>query len=37
MNSSYESEFNKTNFFMKDMITEIDTKSINTNLLIYYQ
>ena len=32
MNSSYESEFNKTNFFMKDMITEIDTKSITTNL-----
>ena len=32
MNSSYESEFNKTNFGMKDMITEIDTKSINTNL-----
>ena len=32
MNSSYESEFNKTNFVMKDMITEIDTKSINTNL-----
>ena len=32
MNSSYESEFNKTNFFVKDMITEIDTKSITTNL-----
>ena len=32
MNSSYESEFNKTNFVMKDMITEIDTKSITTNL-----
>ena len=32
MNSSYESEFNKKNFGMKDMITEIDTKSINTNL-----
>ena len=32
MNSSYESDFNKTNFGMKDIITEMDTKSINTNL-----
>ena len=32
MNSSYESEINKTNFGMKDIMTEIDNKSINTNL-----
>ena len=32
MNSSYETEFNKTNIFMKDIITETDNKSINTNL-----
>ena len=32
MNSSYESEFNKTNFLIKDIITDIDNKSINTNL-----
>lgn len=32
MNSSYELEFNKTNFVIKDTVTEIDNKSINTNL-----
>ena len=32
MNSSFESDVNRTNLISKDILTEIDNKSINTNL-----
>jgi hypothetical protein len=33
MNSSFESDVNRTNLISKDILTEIDNKSINTNLI----